>query len=244
MRPLIRGLLLFAVACTSIDSFTPTVTGLAATTGTNDRTPLALPFRICDVPTSFTDDQFRGRLPDPVTFSILGSGFMPEVANATSRGGDYRRPLVTLEGPTTYADSTAFVVDTGLLVSQLPFGDAPLVDGTYTVAVRNPDASEPVTARLANAVQIFPPPRATMTTSHVCLASAATVVFRGGPFVPGLRVLIDTSHPDLPVTIEAPDQVSVEVPALLNAASGTTLTLTFLDPTGCSSTAVVTAGCP
>jgi hypothetical protein len=145
---------------------------------------------------------FRGKLPNPVTFSILGSGFMPEVANATSGGGDYRSPLVTLEGPTTYTDSTAFVVDTGVIVSQLPFGNAPLVDGTYTV------------------------------------------VFRGGPFVPGLRVLIDTSHPDLPLTIEAPDRVSVEVPAFLNAANGTTLTLTFLDPTGCSSTAVVTAGCP
>src|SRR5438045_1131899 len=148
MRPSHCGiaLLLLAAACSSTDSFTPAVTGLAAS-GTNDRTPLSLPLRICDVPKSFSTDVIRGFGPDPVIFDILGSDFMPEVSQATSSNGDhYVTPLVTLEGPATYSDSDASVLDSGRIVFRLEYREMPLVEGLYAFTVRNPDPSDPVTA--------------------------------------------------------------------------------------------------
>src|SRR5213595_1796705 len=150
MRPLIYGIaLLLLAACSSTDSFTPRVTGLAAANGTNDPTPLALPLRICNVPKSFSTDVVRGFGPDPVVFDILGNDFLPEVSQATSSNGDhYVRPLVALEGPATYTDPGAGVLDSGRIVFRLEYRDVPLVEGLYAVTVRNPDPSEPVTARL------------------------------------------------------------------------------------------------
>jgi hypothetical protein len=242
MRPSIAILLLLLAACTQVDSFTPTITALAANNGVNDRTPLALPFRMCDVPAHFTVTDSFGPLPDPVVFIIIGSGFMPQVANATESGGTYRSPLVALEGPATYQAVGSGVFDPERISFRLDYGDQPFADGLYAVSVRNPDESETVTARLANAVQIVPPPRAVPSVASVCLISPATVVFRGGPFVPGLRVTASASQPDLETSIDAVDQVTVDIPS--GANTGPSLVLTFLDPTGCKSSVSIPVSCP
>jgi hypothetical protein len=189
-------LLLLLAACTQVDSFTPTITAVAANNCVNDRTPLALPFRMCDVPAHFTDTDSFGPLPDPVVFILIGSGFMPQVAKATESGGTYRSPLVALEGPATYQAVGSGVLDPERISVQLDYGDQAFADGLYAVSVRNPDDSETVTARLANAVQIIPPPRAAPSVASVCLIHPPTVVFRGGPFVPGLRATASASQPD------------------------------------------------
>jgi len=242
MRPVMFGAVLLIAACAQIDSFTPTITGIGVADGTDNRTAVALPFRICDVATSFTQDQFRGKLPNPSIFAILGSGFMPKVVGATTNDGEYHVPIVTLEGPTNYTYPVA--VQEGRLIFQLDYGDTPLVEGTYAVSVRNPDASESTVARLANAVRIVPPPVATPELSPVCLNSPQTVRFRGGPFVQGLRVQSSASQADLVVTVEAPDRVSVAIPAFPFASAGTPYSLTFRDPTGCTSNITISLGCP
>jgi hypothetical protein len=234
--------LLVLAGCTAVDSFTPTITALALDNGVNDPTPLPLPFRICDVPTSFTDSPSFGRSPDPVVLDIIGSGFMPQLANATESGGTYRSPLVALEGPATYQDLGIGVLDPERISFRLFYGDQPFADGLYVVSVRNPDESETVTARLANAVQIVPPPRAVPSVPSVCLIHPPTVVFRGGPFVPGLRVTASASQPDLKTSIDGVDQVTVEMPPAAN--DGANLFLTFLDPTGCKSTVSIRVSCP
>src|SRR5690348_18395896 len=116
MRPGLFGVVLLATACSQIDSFTPTITGLGRYDARGANGPqLALPFRICDVPTSFTDNQFRGKLPDPVLFEVLGSGFMGKVVDAPSNA-NMATPIVALEGPATYTDFAALLQDGGRIL--------------------------------------------------------------------------------------------------------------------------------
>ena len=225
-------------ACTQVEYITPTVVGVARQDGTVAPTPRPL----CDV------------LPESglVGISVLGSGFVAEILQANKPQPLYLMPSVLFEGPgASYPGFNIHVVNGGqidlILADPRVQSRPPLVDGIYSVTVTNPEESlyhVQAHARLANALQILPSPVITsVSPPSVCLQAPATVVFRGGPFSPGIRIRTDTVNQTGPLTVrvDGPDQLTVTFPA---GIFGSDFSLVFDDGAGCSVGATVKVACP
>jgi hypothetical protein len=224
------------VSCTDVDRATPTIQTLASLDG-----KAAAPLTICD---SLLDTSLALR------FRVVGSGFVSEVRGATSDIPNVIPPTVQLNGPQgTSFVPTQIVRSAERIDVVLPgaFGSSAVhfVDGAYSVTVVDPDAT---TAGLANALVFQPPPVITsVSPATICADAAATVVLRGGPFSPGVTaagVNGRSPPPSLPVRFDAPDQITVTIPAGTAVAGSAGIQIFVNDPDGCGADTGVGQACP
>jgi hypothetical protein len=245
------GLVVLA-ACTDVQYFTPVVRGVARSDGSLAKLPMA----VCDTPAVFQDPVSHLYVPQPPSIVVRGSGFVPELVDATGAGVQVP-PSVTLEGPSTY-NAPAGVRSSDWLDASIvhpswaatPTSQTParLTDGLYSVVVADPEETlygVPAHSRLDGAVQILPPPSVTsISPQPVCLASGATVVFRGGPFSPNIRISMGGNWlPDSAIRFDAPDQLTVAFAATASSASMTAM-LVFDDGGGCAVQVLMQVACP
>gem|GEM_PF-1703037 len=202
-----------------------------------------MPLPLCDVPSVGGG---------AVGLSVLGSGFVGEVLHANAPQPLFLMPSVLFEGPgASYPGFHLQVVSGGqidlILTDPQAKTNVPLIDGLYSVTVTNPEELEhhvQAHFKLANALQILPPPVITsVSPPSVCLHAPATVVFRGGPFLPGVSIEANYANQfaQSTVRVDGPDQLTATFAA---GTANSDFTLFFDDVAGCSVQATVKVACP
>jgi hypothetical protein len=224
------------VSCTDIDHPSPALRTLARFDGRE-----VAPLTICDALFAFANHPGLG-------FRVVGTGFVSEVRGATSDIPNVNAPTVDLTGPQgitlvpAQAVRSAERIDV-TLPATTAVDPAHLPDGAYSVTVVDPDGSS---AHLANALVIQPPPQVTsVSPTATCANAPTTVVLRPGPFSPDVVVNVATTtiFPASSVHYDAPDQITVVVPAGAGAGMPR-IELIVDDPNGCSTRFGIQQACP